>query len=255
MSRMSRMSREEFERQAVLYAMGALSPEEARHFEMERARRGAEGESLDQGLRQAIGPRGVTPVERMALAAVTTEYKRRTPWAWIVLSAVCLAAGGGAVFWGLRERARAETLATQVAELGVRADSLDQELLRMQFDVEGRPRVEELVPIFVADNMEFLQLAGPTGNRGRLVYVPGGGAMFIAAGVEPLAEGATYQLWRSTAGVPQPVAPLGDARRGFLFSLLSDTAFLNGADAVMVTAETSTGAVLPSDAVLLEGRP
>ena len=60
---MVRMSREEFERQAVLYAMGALTSQEAKRFEEERARRGAEGERLEQGVRKAIdhgdAPRGL----------------------------------------------------------------------------------------------------------------------------------------------------------------------------------------------------
>jgi len=248
------MSREEFERQAVLYAMGALSPEEARRFEMERARRGAEGESLDQGLRQAFGPRSVTPVERMALAAVTTEHKRRTPWPWIIVSVLFIAAGAGAVVFGLRERQRAESASSRARTLAATIDSLEIDNARMNLELRGRPRAEELAPLLASGEMVVIPLEGPIGNTGRIVMVPGGGAILVASGVTPLSEGATYQLWRTAAGVTQPVAPLGDARRGFLFSVLSSDDFLQGAESVFVTAERAPGAVLPSDTTILQGR-
>ncbi len=254
MSRVSRMSREEFERQAVLYAMGALSPEEARRFEMERARRGAEGESLDQGLRQAFGPRSVTPVERMALAAVTSEHKRRPPWPWIIVATLFIAAGAGAIVWGLGERRRAETASARVGTLDRTVDSLEIDLARMNLELRGRPRAEELAPLLASGDMVVIPLEGPVGNTGRIVMVPGGGAVLVASNITALAEGSTYQLWRTAAGVTQPVAPLGDARRGFLFSVLSDDDFLQGAEAVFVTAEDAPGAVLPSDTTILQGR-
>ncbi len=254
MSRISRMSRDEFERQAVLYAMGALSSEEARRFEVERARRGAEGESLDEGLRQAIGPRKVTPVERMALAAVTAEPRRRALWPWVLLSLVCLAAGAAAAYWGWTQRSGAAADAGRIAGLETSVDSLTGELERGRLELQGRPRPEELAPLLVDNEMAFTQLSGATGARGRIISVPGGPALLVATGVDPLPEGQTYRLWRRFAGVPQPVADVGDARRGFLFTYVSESDFLNNAEALQVTAESSDSQV-PAGPVVLEGRP
>jgi hypothetical protein len=250
---MGRMSREEFERQAVLYAMGALAPEEARRFELERARRGGEGETLARGVGQAIGQGGVTRSERAALAAVTTAPARRVPWPWFALSLVLLAAGIGVAVWGLEEHGRAERAATRAAGQQAARDSLDRVLERTQLELAGQPRAAELAPLLAAGDLAVVPLAGAGGAEGRIV-ASAGGALFVASGLPGLPAGGTYQLWRRAGALVEPVAALGDAPQDFLFALFTDAGFLTGAQTLFVSAEAGPGATVPGGAPVLEGR-
>src|SRR5688572_12233940 len=250
---MNRMSREEFERQAVLYAMGALSPEEARTFEVERTRRGSEGESLARGVGRAIGP-PVTPSERASLAAVTAVPARHAPWGWIALCVALLAVATAAGVWALAERSRSGALERRVERLGASADSLGQALEQSRETLAAQPRAAELAPLLGAPDLAVVPLAGPQGAQGGLLAAPGRGALLVATGLPVLPEGDTYQLWRRTGDLTEPIAALGNATSGFLFALFTDAGFLAGAETVLVSGESLPVGSLPTQDAVLEGR-
>lgn len=248
---MSRMSREEFERQAVLHAMGALTPEEARRFEAERARRGTEGESLARGVGQAIARE--TPSERAALAAVTAGPARRAPLGWVLLSGLLLVGLAAVVVWGLGQRSRAEELAGRVGALDRAADSAAATAAAARAALAAQPPADDVAPLLAATDLVVVPLAGTGGAEGRIL-AGAGGALLVASGLPALPEGGTYQLWRRTGAVTEPVAALGDAPAGYLLALFSDRAFLEGAQTLLVSAEAGPGRVVPAEPAVLEGR-
>ena len=255
---MNRMSREEFERQAVLYSMGSLGPEEARRFEEERSRRGLEGERLEHGVRQAIdrasGPGGMGPSEREALARVTARPPRSgAPWGWIALSLVLALAAGGAAAWALSERAGAAGARDELRAAERAADSLATALAQARAAAASQPRAGDLAPLLAAPDLAIVPLTGPVA-AGRILGAEGWGAVLVAYQLPPLQGEGTYQLWRRAGQVTEAVAPLGNAAEGYLFAIFSDAEFLAGAEAVVVTAEPAPGRAAPMEPPVLEGR-
>lgn len=247
----------EFERQAVLYAMGALSPQEARRFEAERKRRGARGERIERGIRQAIesagGPGSIVPSERRALAAVTAPGPPpERPWGWIVATIALVLAGAGLLVWGLDERSRAEEEA-RAAALHLRTIDSLRSAGRAGAE-EGAPRADEFAPLLAAPALVVVPLVGAAGVEGRLLAAPERGALLVASGLPPLPERGVYQLWRRTGEVTEAVAALGDAPRGFLFAVFSDGDFFaEGGGMLLVTGEAGPGAPFPSEPAVLAG--
>jgi hypothetical protein len=259
MTPMARMSREEFERQAVLYAMGALTAEEARRFEAERARRGVEGERLELGVRKAIdragGSRGLVPQEREALTAVTARpVGSPSPGPWIALAIAFAVASAGAVAWALSERSRAEEAAARNAASAREVAVLRSTVERSQAALARTPPVGDVVSLLAAPDLVIVPLAGSSGASGRILAVEGQGALFVAQGLPSLAAGGTYQLWRRRGEVTEPSVPLGNAPRGCLVSRFSDESFLIGAETLIVTAEVDSAALVPREPAVHEGR-
>lgn len=255
---MPSMSDAEFERQAVLHAMGALGAKETARFEAERARRGAQGEQLEHGVREALeraggGSRGVALSEREALAAVTAPLQGPRPWGWITAVAVLALASATAVVWGLSERSRAGREAEAARVNAGEADSLRVALDRMEAALPGWLRPGELAPFLAESALILVPLAGAGEAQGRVLASEDSGVLFVASGLAPLGSG-TYHLWRRAGQITESVAELGDAPQGFLFARFTDAGFLEGAQSLLVTAEPGPGAVFPTQPAVLEGR-
>lgn len=231
---MSGMSDKEFERLAVLHTMGALSPEEAERFRAEREARGQSGEQLVEGVEQAIrstGTRVSGASERADLAAVTRPLPSRKRGRWIAAVVVLALALVGALAWAIVLRDRNDTLAGE-RDLALQAvDSLGREAATRDSALAGLPRPADLTPILGSPDLRVVDLAGEAGATGRLLASPNG-AILVARGL-PFEE-ETYRLWRVTARGPEPVAELGPAPQGFLFTVFSDDTFLEDATAVRV---------------------
>jgi hypothetical protein len=259
MTPMARMSREEFERQAVLYAMGALSPQEARRFEAERARRGVEGKKLEEGVRKAIdqagGSSGLAPHERQALASVTARpVTAPSPAPWIALAIALAAACAGTVAWALGERSRAEEANALAAARARAIDSLGAAVERGEAALAATPLAEDLVALLAVPEFVVIELAGQGEAVGRILTTEGQGALLVARGLPVLADGGFYRLWRRTGEVTEPAVTLGNAPQGFILARFSDTSFLTGAETLLVTAELDRDVLVPSEPAILEGR-
>ncbi len=253
---MARLPDKEFERLAVLHAMGALSPEETARFEAARAERGQGGERLVEGVERALVRRGgagaAMPVERADLAAVTGSWPRSRPWAWIVLCLLFALAAAGGVLWALSERGRTDGLRAERDRAEGRADSLAAVAAAAESDAAGLPDPSTLAPLLAAAELTESPLTGATDARGRILAGPGG-AILVARDLPALGEGA-YRLWRMEPAPVEPVATLGDAPQGFLFAVFSDAAFLAPGGRWAITAEADADAPAPAGPILLEGR-
>jgi hypothetical protein len=197
----------------------------------------------------------VTPGERAALAAVTATPSLRAPWMWVGLCLALLAVAGAALGWALDQRERASGATARAAELERRADSLAAALEQSRAALAGQPPGDQLAPLLAAADQVVVPLAGAQGAEGRILASEGRGAVLVASGLAALPDGGTYQLWRRTGAVTEPVAALGNAPRGFLLALFSDAAFLDGAESVLVSAEPGPGRPFPTEPAILEGRP
>lgn len=253
---MSSMSDKEFERLAVLHAVGALSEEEAGRFQVARAERGRRGERLVRGVQRALAGSGGTstvPTERADLAAVTRR-SRRAPLAngqgvVIAVLAVALAA---ALAWGAWLTGRGSGLGEDLAAAEARGDSLAAVAAARGEEMARQPKAAELAPILAASDLRVVPLAGPDGAEGRLLAAPGRGAILVARGLARDPD-ATVRLWHVAFDGARPVATLGAAPRGFLFAILPETAFLDGARSlVLATGDPPAPGEAP--AALLEGR-
>lgn len=252
---MAEISDKEFERLAVLHAMGALDEEETERFRQAREERGRRGDRLVRGVQHAFGGVGGPPVaagERADLAAVTGRPLRsRRPWAWILVSVLLALAFMGALGWGVWLQGRASDLGADGRAAADRADSLAAALADRESALANRPAVSELAPLLAAPELAVVSLAGP-GGGGRLLATDDG-ALLVARGLPPLEEGA-YVLWTVDAAGVERVAPLGRAPDGLLFARFSDRLFLEGVSLIRLTAEADTEAGAPSGPVLLEGQ-
>ncbi|MDX1624232.1 MAG: anti-sigma factor [Gemmatimonadota bacterium] len=251
------MSDKEFERLAVLHAMGALSEEEAKRFERAREERGRGGESLVRGVERTFGPTGAgaastVPAERADLAGITGRPLRsERPWRWIAASVLLTLALIGAVAFALRERGL-HTEAEERREAATRrGDSLAALVTARDSALDARPRPAEIVPLVAASDLTTVSLSGPQGS-GR-VLGSDAGAILAAEGLPSLDPGGSYRLWSVGPEGPVPVASLGRAPEGRLLAIFGDAGFLAGAGALRVTAETSPEAGEPTGPLMLQG--
>ncbi|HUP18789.1 MAG TPA: hypothetical protein VM778_02420 [Gemmatimonadota bacterium] len=251
---MAKSGDKEFERLAVLHAMGALSPEESARFEATRAERGVGGEQLVQGVERALARRGGRAAlagERADLAAVTATYPRRRPWPWVVSAMLLSLALAGALAWGLAQRERAGDRAAERDAAFRRADSLAAAGAASETRAAALPRPENLAPLLASAGLVEAPLEGVADAEGRLLAGPAG-ALLVAHRLPPLGQGV-YRLWRMGGAGPEPVAVLGDAPLGFLFAVFPDPATFDAGGRLAITAERDPDAALPAGPTLLEG--
>lgn len=253
------MNDREFERLAVLHAMGALSEEEAERFHAARQERGRGGDHLVQGVQRAFtGTRGgaaaTVPTERADLAAVTSApLPSERPRPWIALAILLALLLAGALGWALWLQSRRGAAEEERRAASRRADSLALRLTASEEALAGLPRTEELAPVLAATELVGVPLTGGGGAEGRIFLAGETGALLVARGLPALEEGAAYRLWRIGAAGAEPVATLGDAPHGFLFIVFSNAGFLENGDRLQVTAESDPESPGPSGPVLLEG--
>lgn len=254
---MTRVPDKEFERLAVLHAMGALSPPEAARFDAARAERGQGGERVVEGVERAFARRGgagaAMPLERADLAAVTAPGPRRPPWAWLALCLLFAFAAAGGILWGLSQRGQAAALQDERDRAIAATDSLAVLAAAGATAAAALPRPAALASLLAGDDLAVTELTSSAGARGRILAGPGG-AILAADGLPSLVTGG-YRLWRVEPGPPEPLAALGDAPQGFLFAIFSDAFFLDAAARIAVTAEPDLEAPAPGGPTLLEGRP
>ncbi|HUP02113.1 MAG TPA: anti-sigma factor [Gemmatimonadota bacterium] len=260
---MPRLTTEEFEERAILYALGALNPAERARFEAEREALGEAGERTVAGARRAVARAGMGPgatpgpAEREALAAVTDRPLAREGLVgagWLGLALVLVAALCVAAFvWGYRERSRAIALEVARGSETARADSLARVVTARDSAAAARMEIEDLLPILAAPDAVALPLEGQGEARGRLL-AGAGRALVVARGLLPVSQGLRYQLWHEGPAGLAPIAALGRAEDGSIFRFLAETGFLEGWGALLVTVEPERGSTRPTGATVLEYR-
>jgi anti-sigma-K factor RskA len=255
---------------AAAYALGALSPEEARAFEAflaasPEAQRevteyretasllalGSREERPDPQLRGRVEAAiaNVTP-ERMdgARAAPALRAARRSPWgpiAWVGLAAALLAA----VALATRARSLNRELATRdstIAELERRVDELGQGV----FDRDA------ILASILARDVALVQLTA-SGDPDPAIQIfwdrARNTALLNAAGLKPLPPGRSYQLWWIRDGKPVPSVTFAVEPGG--------TGLVKGVSvptdgqlsAAAVTEEPAGGSQQPTSPILLAG--
>lgn len=229
------MSDKEFERLAVLHAMGALSEEDAALFREAREERGQAGDRLVRGVERAFAgtgpgaPAGTVPTERADLAAVTgrpIDAPRRWPWVTAVVALAALAVG--AVAWALSLQSEIDRMRTRGVEATARADTLRAAVAERDTALASLPHPGELTPLLADPALVVVTMAGEAEAAGRLLASPGGrGALLVVTGLP--AGGGPYRLTRMGPQGTAPVADLGIAPNGFLFTLFTGAGFLDGA--------------------------
>lgn len=251
------MPDKEFERLAVLHAMGALSGEEAERFRAAREERGQAGERLVQGVERAFtgtgpgAPAATVPSERADLAAVTgrpIDAPRRWPWAvaLVVLAAVAV----GAIAWALSLRSELDRNRATATAATARVDALSAAVAERDTALAAIPDAAEMAPILADPDLLLVLLEGAGEASARLMAGPAGrGAILVATGLPE--GGGPWRLVRTDAEGTTPVAELGTAPSGFLFSVFPNAAFLEGARSVALVTPASD-ATAP-DSVALEG--
>lgn len=253
------ISDKEFERLAVLHAMGALSEEEAQRFQLAREERGQQGEQLVRGVERSLGPAGAgaastVPAERADLTGVTGRPLRsERPLGWIAAVAALTLALAAAIGYALSVRGGRTDLVTERETATARAESLAAVVATRDSALATIPRAAEIAPVLAAPDAVVTPLSGP-GGSGRLLAADVG-ALFAARELPPLDTGGSYTLWRVGPAGVEPIAPLGRAPDGLLLAIFGDAAFLEGAGAIRVTAETDPEAGRPRGPVMLEGFP
>lgn len=255
---MARMSDKEFERLAVLHAMGALSEEETAAFREAREERGQKGDRLVQGVERAFAgakpgtPTGTVPTERADLAAVTgrpIDTPRR--WPWVVALVTLAAIAVGAAAWALQLQSELDETRAARARTAALADTLQAAVAERDTALASVPNVADLAPLLADPALVIVPLQGEGETTGRLLASLGGrGAILVVTGLS--AEGGPYRLVKEGPEGPEVVAELGIAPAGFLFSLFSTGGFVDDARTLRVV--TPAADATTPDQTVLEGR-
>lgn len=257
---MQRLTPEEFEERAILYALGVLNTADRAQFEAERQERGEEGERMVASARRAVARAGLGsgsttgPAEREALAAVTERpLARDVSPIWVAALVLAALLCVGTFAWGIHQRGRVAGLESAREAAAGRADSLASLLATRDSAAASQPGLDEILPVILAADAVFLPLEGVGGAQGRLV-AGSGGALLVASGLPSLPQGSVYRLWHQGEAAPREVGALGSAPAGVLLRLLPDGGLLEGWGALIVTAEPATGSPLPTGGAVLEYR-
>lgn len=255
---MARIPDKEFERLAVLQAMGALSEEEAARFREAREERGQAGDRLVRGVERAFAekgpgaPAGTAATERTDLAAVTgrpIDTPRRWPWVTAVVVLAALAVGAAA--WALSLRSEIDRMRTRGARATARADTLRAAVAQRDTALATLPDPWELTPLLADPALLVVPMEGVGEATGRLLASPGGwGALLVVTGLP--AGGGPYRLTKEGPQGTEPVADLGIAPNGFLFTIFTGAGFLDGARSLRLVASSTDASAL--DGPILEGR-
>jgi anti-sigma-K factor RskA len=95
-----------------------------------------------------------------------------------------------------------------------------------------------------------LQGSGAAENvRGEIVEIGDGQAVLIAENLPAAPEGEVYEAWLLRGGVPEPAGLFEPREEGIAAAPIEGS--LEGADAVAVTVEPSSGSLMPTSAILL----
>jgi len=257
------MNREEIRELAAVYALGGLDGEDRARFEtllragdpdattaltsfevalLDLASESAEAppSSVKAALMERITADRATSAPGAAVKSVT---RRRVFWpaAW----AAAMAAGIVAIVVGLSVSARYEER--------VRALTREAAELRAELD-----RQQELIAMLRDPATEVVALSGlepAPAARARIVWNAPAGGLLVAAGLPPVPEGKTYQLW-AIAGKNPPV-PAGvftvDAN-GTGSLRVPSLPGVGKVDVFAVTMEPAGGRPAPSGKMYLAGK-
>ena len=255
---MSPMSDKEFERLAVLHAMGALGEEEAREFREAREERGQKGDRLVRGVERAFAgakpgaPGGTVPTERADLAAVTGRpIDTPRKWPWVVAVVVLTLIAAGAAAWALQLRSQLDQARAEGVRTAARADTLRAAVAERDTAIASITDVTEIAPLLADPALVVVPLEGEGETAGRLLASPGGrGAILVVTGLPT--DGGPYRLVKVGPEGEEVVAELGIAPAGFLVSIFPSAGFVEEARSFRLSAP-SADATAP-DTTLLEGR-
>ena len=271
-----------FEGQAALYALGALGKAERSRFEahleasLDDVR---EVKSLlpvarllpqtavpvdpppalrERVLREVAGwtpapdaPPGPAPAKSPPTAPSKSGLG---PLFWLVALLLVAVAGGGGSYVAALHRQIAD-LRADAQSANTRADIL--ELEATVADLEAARR-DEVIAIAIDPTVRSLTLAGqplaPVG-AGRALWTESGSMTFLATGLPPLPEGATYQIWFVTPeAAPVPAALVIPEAGGNATVTLQLPEGVTPA-AMAVTIEPAGGASQPTGDVYLLSEP
>jgi anti-sigma-K factor RskA len=244
---------------AAAYALGALSPEEARAFEALLATSPEVQREVDEyretAALLALGAEGQRPPPELrsrVQAAIASGTERRAPRRsfWVPLGAVGLAAALlAAVGLGIRTRTLGREIASRdsaIAELERRVDELGQGV----FDRDA------ILASILSRNVQLVQLTS-SGDPDPAIQIfwdkARNTALLNATGLQPAAPGRTYQLWWIRDGKPVPSVTFDVGRGGS--GLVKGVSVPTDGElsAAAVTEEPEGGSQQPTTPILLVG--
>jgi len=259
---------------AAAYALGALSPEDARAFEAflatsaEARQEVAElretaallalsapetqpGAALRARVLDAVAATKVRPLPARTLAA-SFAVQRWTPLLWGALAAsLAVAVGLGIQSWRL-----AGELARRTADLAERDSTIAQQMRTLADQGQQLAARDSTLASLLSPGVELIQLtaSGDPDPRIQLFWDRRHNtAVLHASKLKPVPRGRTYQLWFIKDGKPVPsvtfgVAPAGEA-------LISRVAVPSEGlvSAAAVTEEPEGGSPQPTTPILLVG--
>lgn len=242
---------------AAAYALGALSPEEARAFEAHLAASPEARRELAE-LRETAAllgldaEAGAPPPElrERVLRAIRTRRAPRRSWLLPSLTGAALAASLAAVvFLGLRLRQVSAELAERERTIAEQAEVIAQQGRQILAD-------QGTLASILAPGVRLVQLtrSGDPEPRIQLFWDPRHNtAVLHASKLKPTSQGRTYQLWFIRGGEPVPsvtfdVPPSGEALvRQITVPAEEDL------NAAAVTEEPAGGSQHPTGPILLAG--
>ncbi len=259
------MNEDELNELASAYALGSLEGEERARFEgllrsgdPDAVARLREFEAALVGVAQEIQETPPPSAKRALMARVAAERapvpppaERRQPPAggrrsvWTVVWATAMAAGIAAIAVGLAVSTGYEK---RLQRLGEEAAALRQELGSQQ----------AVLAILRDPATQVVALAGQAASpeaKGRMLWNPPAGGLFVAAGLPTLPPGKTYQLWAIAGNAPPVSAGLFTVDASGTGSLrVLPLAGISRVDVFAVTLEPAGGLPAPSGAMYLVGK-
>lgn len=243
---------------AAAYALGALSPEEAREFEAflatsEEARRElAEYREVSALLGLADGEGGAAPDLRARVIALVTEPRdvgtrrgRPSRLLWAALAASLLVAVGlGAGVLSLRR---------QLANRGSEVAGLNQLLALRQNDLQVRQHILDMI---LDPNVRLFQLTSsgdPEPGIQLFWNVRRNHALLNAYRLKPVAPGRAYQLWFIRDGKPVPSVTFTPQPNGAATVGPVPVPTDGEVSAAAITVEPAKGSKQPTSPILLVG--
>jgi len=187
--------------------------------------------------------------------------RRRTPaWSWLAAAAALVL-----LVWGVATRAnlRGEVAGLRAELASLRADR-DQTALRaatLARQLAGAEatseRLAQAMAIISAPGMKPVALAGlkdAPGASGHAFVDPNARrAVFVAANLQPLSPGKTYELWLIAGNKPVPAGTFAAAPNGSALVAVPSVPPVAQIQAWAVTIEPAGGVPQPTGAMVLKG--
>lgn len=262
------MDRDEIVELAACYALGGLEGEDRERFEALLRSGDSEATSalsaFEETLTALAAGETVAPrpgVKEALLARLDVEPRpgpvvplpaRRRRALWPAVLAGAAAAGIAAILVGMSVSA---TYERRAAELRREAAALGAEVQQLKGEIAQQ---RALIALMRDPGTQVMALAGQPAApqaRARVLWNRRAGGLLVAAGLPPLPEGKTYQLW-AIAGkaAPVPAGTFSPDASGGISGRVPSLPGVDVVDVFAVTLEPAGGLPAPSGPMMLVGK-